>query len=137
MWTTMDPMNESRDRRFVTPRKSVWYVLPAVSSAFFMAGALAVGSTGILILNVLMLFLAFASLVRPTIVAWAYLMVGSLGHSFWFLYSLEHSWHGSPTLGQWVVVTVLGVLPTVSLWWNRPRAVPQKSLAALLRETAP
>ena len=133
----MDQMKEARKRRFVMPRQTGWYFLPAVSSVFFIGGALGAGSTGLIVLNVLMLLLALVSLVRPTVFAWAYLMVGSLGYLLHFLSALENSWHGSPTLGEWVLVTVLGVIPAVALWWNRPQAAPPGSLGDLLRETAP
>ena len=133
----MGKVKESLKRRFVMPGETGWYFLPAVSSVFFIGGSLGAGSTGLIILNGLMLLLALVSLVRPTVIAWAYLMVGSLGYLYEFLYSLDHSWHGSPTLGEWAFVTVLGVLPTASLWWHRPRPAPTRSLRALLDETTP
>jgi hypothetical protein len=124
-------------RHLVMPRESGWYFLPALASTWFIIVSALGGSSLSLVLNVLMLLLALVSFFRPTVFAWSYLMVGSLVYLFECLSFLEHSWHGSPTLGQWVFVTVLGVFPTVSLWWHRPRAVAQTSLAALLRETGP
>ena len=73
-------------------------------------------------LTLLMLLLAIVSLVRPTILAWACLMVGSVGNLAFLFWSLNNSWHGSPTLGQWILFTVIGLLPAMALWRHRPHS---------------
>ena len=106
--------------RFIMPKQRGWYGLPAVSSLFFLGGAWAYGSPVSVALNVAMLLLALVSLVRPTVFAWACLMLGSIGYLLEFFSAFTHSWHGPPTLAQWVLFTLIGLCPGVALWWHRP-----------------
>jgi len=130
-----DQLKPIPPRRFLMA-KSGLYLLPAVSSVFFIAGSLAVGSHALVAFNLLMLFVALLSLVSPSVIAWVFLMLGSIGYLIELFSSLD-TWHGSPTLGQWIAFAVIGVFPSVALWWHRPRAVPPKSLSESLRETSP
>ena len=106
----------------VMPKGSWWYILPALSSVFLLGGALGGESQVLVAVCLLMLLLAIVSLVRPTILAWACLMVGSVGNLIFLFWSLDNSWHGSPTLGQWILFTVIGLLPAMALWRYRPQS---------------
>ena len=115
-------VNEPDRAQLVMPKGSWWYLLPTVSSVFFLGGTLGGDSQVLVAVSLLMLLLAIVSLVRPTIPAWACLMVGSVGNLAFLFWSLNNSWHGSPTLGQWILFTVIGLLPAMALWRHRPQS---------------
>jgi hypothetical protein len=98
------------------PKETGWYFLSAVSSVFFIGGALGGGSRFLVALNVLMLVLSLVSLVRPTVLAWTYVMVGSVVYCC-ILLSMVSSF----AVIDWAFLTVLGAVPSMGLWSIRPR----------------
>lgn len=112
-----DGMNaEHPGPQLTMPKETGWYFLPSVSSTLFAAGALGGGDKLLLGLNLLMLALALVSLIRPTVVAWAYLMAGSIVYLGILLRMIE-----SLSVFEWGLFTVLGLAPTMALWSIRPR----------------
>ncbi len=102
--------------RLAMPKETGWYFLPAVSSTLFVAGALGGGSQVLIGLNLLMLALALVSLIRPTLVAWMYLMAGSIVYLSILLSMIE-----SLSVFEWSFFAVFGLAPTMALWTIRPR----------------
>jgi hypothetical protein len=114
--STASPLSEAAESRLKMPKETGWYFLSAVSSVFFIGGALGGTSWILLALNLLMLLLSLVSLVRPTALAWIYVMLGSVVYS-----SILLSMVRGVAIFDWAAVTLLGAIPTMGLWSIRPR----------------
>ena len=113
---TVSPISEKSESRLTVPKQTGWYFLSAVSSVFFIGGAVGGGSRTPFALSLLMLVLSLVSLVRPTVLAWTYVMLGSVLYSFILLSMIR-----GVAVFDWAALTLVGAIPTVGLWSIRPR----------------
>ena len=114
--STPSSLGEAGENRLKMPKETGWYFLSAVSSVFFIGGALGGDSRIFVALNLLMLVLSLVSLVRPTVLAWTYVMLGSIVYCFVLLSGVR-----GVAVFDWAFLTVLGAVPSMGLWSIRPR----------------
>ena len=102
---------------WVVPTASRWiYVAPAFGALVFVGHAWEDAGVVGAAPYALAFLLSFASILRPTRIAWVVLVILYGAYLVLLMSAFTHT-----QLGEWLVFFLVGAVPCAALWWGRPR----------------